>query len=367
MEQKPNKILVIDDDPLIRKIFSKFLTGKKFTVLEAENGREGLRLFNEEIPDLVLTDLRMPEMTGLDVIKTISEKSIQIPIIVVSGTDDIKEMVGALRYGAWDFVVKPVEDLGVLEHAVARGLERALLIHENERYHEKLEEEVKKQTRALHDELAMRKQMEQLLHQSLENLQRVIDGIINTISKIGDIRDPYTGGHQHRVAQLAKEIAEGMKLPEDQAQGIYIAGLLHDIGKISIPLEILSKPGEIADIEKDMIKIHPTTGFNILKEIEFPWPIHDIILQHHERLDGSGYPRGLKDGEILLEAKIIGVADVVEAIASHRPYRASLGMDYAMEEITSLKGVLYDHDVVDACVTLINNGFEFDEDDSFLQ
>ncbi len=363
----PNTILIIDDDPLIRKTFGRFLSGRDFSVLEAENGREGLELFSKEQPDLVLTDLRMPEVTGLDVIKTISEKTIQMPIIVVSGTDDIKEMVGALRYGAWDFIVKPVEDLGVLEHAVARALERARLIIENEQYHEKLEEEVEKQTRALHDELAMRKQMEELLHQSLENLQRVIDGIINTISKIGDIRDPYTGGHQHRVAQLSKEIAEEMALPEDRLQGLDIAGLLHDIGKISIPLEILSKPGDIADIEKDMIKIHPTTGYNILKEIEFPWAIHNVILQHHERLDGSGYPQGLKGDDILLEAKIIGVADVVEAISSHRPYRASLGMDQAIEEITSYKGALYDEEVVQACVRLINSGFEFEEDDSFLQ
>ncbi len=361
MEEQHNRILIIDDDPLIRRIFSRFLEGSGYLVSQAENGKIGLEMYSQEKHDLLLTDLRMPEVSGLDVIKKVSEESSETAIIVVSGTDDVKEMLGALRFGAWDYIVKPVEDLDVLKYSVERGLERARLLYENRVYHENLEKEVRRQTKALEDELAVRKEIESLLNQSVSNLQRVIDGIINTISKIGDIRDPYTGGHQHRVALLAKRIAEEMRLPEEQVREIFIAALLHDIGKISVPLEILSKPGRILDIEMEMIKVHTQTGYNILKEIGFPWPIHDIVRQHHERLDGTGYPGGLKDGEILLEARIIGVADVVEAIASHRPYRASLGMEAAIQEITSQKGHLFDGEVVDACVKILRGGFIFDD------
>ena len=176
-----------------------------------------------------------------------------------------------------------------------------------------------------------------------------------------EIRDPYTAGHQRRVSNLARAIATEMGLSHDQIEGIRIAGIVHDLGKITVPSEILSKPGLISLIEHSLINTHPQKGFEILSSINFPWPIAQIVLQHHERINGSGYPAGLKKDQILLEAKVLMVADVVEAMASHRPYRPSRGVQLAMDEITKNKGILYDKRVVDACLRLfLNKGFKFD-------
>ena len=188
--------------------------------------------------------------------------------------------------------------------------------------------------------------------QAQNKLKKTMNAIIETISKIMDTRDPYTAGHQIRVSQLAVCIAQEMSLPPDKIESVRIASLLHDIGKIGIPSEILTKPTNLDAIEFSFIKKHPELGYTILKDIDFPYPIAQIVLQHHERNDGSGYPQGLKGKDILLEAKIIGVADVVEAMSSHRPYRAALGIDAALEEIIKNKGVLYDPGVVDVCVKL---------------
>ncbi len=167
-----------------------------------------------------------------------------------------------------------------------------------------------------------------------------------------EMREPYTAGHQARVAKLATAIAEVMQLPPEQIEGIHLAGVVHDIGKIYIPAEILSKPGKLTDLEFNFIKAHPQRGYDILKEIEFPWPVAEMVLQHHERMNGSGYPHGLKMPDILLEARILAVADVVEAMSSYRPYRPALGIDAALEEIDKNRNTLYDSRVVDACLIL---------------
>ena len=177
-------------------------------------------------------------------------------------------------------------------------------------------------------------------------------GTINTVAKIVETRDPYTAGHQLKVSKLATAIAREMKLPQDKIKGMRMASLIHDIGKISLPAEILSKPTKLTKMEIEVIKSHPQVSHDIIKQIEFPWPIAQIVLQHHERINGSGYPQGLKGDEILLEAKIIGVADVVEAMSSHRPYRPAFGIDKALEEISQNRGILYDPEVVDACLKL---------------
>ncbi len=194
-----------------------------------------------------------------------------------------------------------------------------------------------------------------------EKLKKTMDATIDTMSNIIEAKDPYTSGHQHRVCQLAIRIAQEMKLPKDKIEGIRIASLIHDIGNISLPAEILSKPTKLNDIEFSLIKGHSQTGYDILKSIDFSYPIAKIVLQHHERLNGSGYPNNLKADKILLEAKIIGVADVVEAMSSHRPYRPALGTDKALEEISQNRGILYDPEVVDACLKLFREkGFKFE-------
>jgi putative nucleotidyltransferase with HDIG domain len=186
-------------------------------------------------------------------------------------------------------------------------------------------------------------------------LQKAMDGVVHAVSLVVGSRDPYTAGHQRRVAELARQIARSLGLSEWQTLGIFIAGLLHDVGKVSVPLDILSKPGKINNNEFDIIKDHCRVGYDILRKIEFPWPVTQAILQHHERLNGSGYPHGLTGNDIILEARILGVADVVEAMSSHRPYRPALGLDSALLEIKRGSGSLYDPEIVDACLRLLNN------------
>ena len=199
-------------------------------------------------------------------------------------------------------------------------------------------------------DITERMRAEEALKESLARTTAVQDGTIQAMATVIAARDPYTAGHQRRVTQLACAVARELGLPADRVAGLRVMGLLHDMGKISIPAEILSKPGKLSDTEFAIIKSHAQAGYEIVKEIRFPWPVAEVILQHHERLDGSGYPQGLTGPDIILEARILAVADVVEAMASHRPYRPALGLDQALEEISRNRGVLYDPEVVDACI-----------------
>jgi PAS domain S-box-containing protein len=209
-------------------------------------------------------------------------------------------------------------------------------------------------------DISERKKAEQDLIKSYQKLQKALESSVMSMAIIGEMRDPYTAGHQRRVAQLAVAIAEELKMSDEKINSIRIASIIHDIGKIAVPAEILSKPGRLNELEFNMIKTHPRMSYDILSTIEFLYPIAEIVYQHHERIDGSGYPQGLKGDEIVIEAKVLMVADVVEAMASHRPYREALGIDTALEEIIRKKGILYDERVADACVLLFKEkGFIF--------
>ena len=190
------------------------------------------------------------------------------------------------------------------------------------------------------------------LQQSYQKLKRAMDVTIETMSKIIEAKDPYTAGHQQRVCQLATTIAKELNLSQDKVEGIRIASLIHDTGKIGLPTEILSKPTRLTDIEFSLIKEHSQIGYDILKSIDFSYPVAQIVLQHHERLNGSGYPNHLRGDKIFLEARILALADVVEAMSSHRPYRPALGIDITLKEISQNRGILYDPEVVDACLRL---------------
>jgi HD-GYP domain-containing protein (c-di-GMP phosphodiesterase class II) len=190
---------------------------------------------------------------------------------------------------------------------------------------------------------------------SLKKLRRTITGTIQAMALTVESRDRYTAGHQQRVADFAGMVAREFGLSEERIEGVRMAGAVHDLGKISIPAEFLSKT-RISEMEYRIIQGHAQAGYDILKEIEFPWPLARIVLQHHERMDGSGYPYGLSGEKILIEARIIAVADVIEAMASHRPYRAALGIDKALQEVSEKKGVCYDREVVDASIQVINKG-----------
>jgi PAS domain S-box-containing protein/putative nucleotidyltransferase with HDIG domain len=182
-----------------------------------------------------------------------------------------------------------------------------------------------------------------------DTLRQATVDTVEAMARLAEVRDPYTSGHQSRVAKLALLMAREMALPDETAQAVHIAGIVHDIGKINVPVEILSKPGKLTEAEFDLIKTHAERGYEILSPIEFPWPIAEIVRQHHERLDGSGYPRGISDGDILLESRILAVADTVEAVGSNRPYRPALGLEAAFRIIDEGRGTIYDAACVDAC------------------
>lgn len=208
-----------------------------------------------------------------------------------------------------------------------------------------------------------RKRAEDTIREDAEQLRQVFINTVQALMRTVETRDPYTAGHQLRVAELATAIAGEMGFSADRIEGIQLGSKIHDIGKIYVPAEILNRPGKITDNEFDIIKTHPVVGGNILKDLTFPWPINEMVLQHHERIDGTGYPEGLKGDEITLEAKIISVADVIEAISSHRPYRPALGIERGIDVIKEGRGKIFDETVADACLELITEkGFDWEKD-----
>ncbi len=256
-------------------------------------------------------------------------------------------VMGMLRLDSetpYKFSKKDAKKLQPLANTAAIAIEKARL----------LEDALK--------EVKQRERAEKNVKESYKKLQKAMESTIFTLAKIVEMKDPYTAGHQRHVAQLSEIIAKEMRLSKKQIETLKTAALLHDIGKINIPSEILTKPTKLLPIEFSLIKEHPLNGYEILKNIEFPGPVRKIVLQHHERMDGSGYPNGLKGNEIMLEARILAVADVVEAMSSHRPYRPALGIDKALEEIEKNKGILYDQKVANVCVRLFKEkGFKFEE------
>jgi putative nucleotidyltransferase with HDIG domain len=279
--------------------------------------------------DVILSDHSLPHFSAPGALALLKDKGLDIPFIIVSGSIGEEMAVSLMKAGAHDYIRK--DNLSRLIPAIRRELGEA---------------EVRRQ----------RRRAEEALQQSYKKLRRVLEGTAAALASAIEKRDPYTAGHQERVAQLACAIAKEMNFSEEQVEGIRVAGVLHDIGKISIPAEILSKPVKLTEAEFAIIKTHPEVGYEIVKDIEFPWPVAQMTLQHHERMDGGGYPSGLRGEQILLEARILGVADVVEAISSHRPYRPALGIDKAKEEIVKKRGTLYDPAVVDAVLGFLAQG-----------
>jgi len=203
-------------------------------------------------------------------------------------------------------------------------------------------------------DITERKLAEEERKKSYERLRQSLEETVDALASAQEIRDPYTSGHQKRVTELACAMAKEMGLTEEKIDGLRLAGLIHDVGKIRVPGEILTNPGRLTELDFNVIETHPKVGYDILKTIEFPYPVAKIVLQHHERINGSGYPSGLKGNKILIEARIIAVADVVEAMASHRPYRPALGLNKAKEEISKNKGILYEPEAVNACLKILS-------------
>jgi putative two-component system response regulator len=341
------KVMVVDDELSLRVTLSKFLSNSGFEVSSFSNAIEAQEAFIQLKPDIVVSDIIMPKSTGIDLLMAIRAMDKEVQFIIMTGEPTLETAVLAIQNGASDYISKPIhkdEFLRIIHKAdeIKRLLdEKKDLEARNFEYQKNLETMVERRTLALQDSMK---------------------SIILLLSQVVETRDPYTAGHQRRVGNLAAAIAEKMNLPKKQVEEIRIVGYIHDIGKISIPAEILSKPGKLSDLEMAMLRNHSQVGFEMLKGVNFPDTFAKAIHQHHERVDGSGYPLGLKSDQILLEGHILMVADVVEAMMSHRPYRPSLGKEVALNEILSKKGTKYRADIVDACIEVFNiDKYEYDD------
>jgi response regulator RpfG family c-di-GMP phosphodiesterase len=332
-------ILAVDDTPASLRLLTDILKAEGYEVRAAISGELAVRAASLNPPDLVLLDIRMPWMDGYEVCRLLKADpaTCDVPVIFVSAASEMSEKLHGFEIGAVDYVTKPYQR----DELLARVHTHLELNHL--RHH--LEELVEARTAEL-------KISEKKLRVSMLES-------ITALAAIVEMRDPYTAGHQRRVALLGVAIARELQLADEQIEGVQLASVVHDVGKIRVPAEILSKPGKLSALEFALIKEHSQNGFEILKTIAFPWPIAQIVLQHHERLDGSGYPHGLAGDAILIEARILALADVVESMVSHRPYRPGLGLEAALSEIEGNKD-LFDPLVVAACVRLFREqGFSF--------
>jgi len=331
-EQQKAAVMVIDDDDSVLKTTTLILEEEGYQIDAFSTGKEAIDIFNKDIHAVVL-DINMPDMTGLQVFKEIKSINPYVPIIFHTGTAAMRDERRDLRRQFRPHAYVQKGDPEQLMDTVVSAVESYRIIVRNVKLSESLYKELKKST---------------------DKIKTNIEGTIHAMAMTVEMRDPYTAGHQRQVADLASAIAEKMGIPREQIDSIHLAGTIHDIGKMQVPTEILSKCGKLTALEFDMIKTHSQAGFDILKTIEFQWPIAEFVLQHHERMDGSGYPSGLKAESILIEARILSVADVVDAIVPHRPYRPALGIEKAQEEIFDNRGIVYDSDVVDACLSIIS-------------
>jgi len=345
-EPLPKQILIVDDERPIRMLLQKILEANGYACRIAENAAEARTMMTEQVSDLILCDINMPGESGLDFIRHVLKAYPDTAAIMVSAIGDPLLAESMLQLGVYDYIIKPMDRNGILI-SVANAFRRRDLEIANRSYRRNLEQMVDERTNSL--------------QRSMKKLENAMNGIVRAIAHTVETRDPYTAGHQRRVADLAAALAEAVGFERDMIEAVRVAAIIHDLGKISVPAEILSKPSRLTVNEFNLIKEHPQVGYDILKDIEFPWEIATMVYQHHEKLDGSGYPLGISGDEILPESRVLTVADVVEAMASHRPYRPGLGIDIALDEIEKNTGRLYDPEVAAACRALFKEGrFSFD-------
>lgn len=333
-------VLIVDDNATNIDLLVNALKAKHRLGI-AKNGARALEYAAKHDPDLVLLDIMMPEMDGYEVCARLkaNPETAAIPVIFITAMSETDNKTRGFELGAVDYITKPFHAAEV-----------------SARVHTHLSLEEMRRQLSAHNLL-----LEQKVEHKTAEIRDILNASIHAMALMVEIRDPYTAGHQQRVAQLACAIAKKLGLSPETIEGIRIAGVLHDVGKIRIPVSILSRSGKLLDAEFEMLKIHPRVSYDILKDIPFPWPVAQMVLQHHERLDGSGYPQALFADEILPEAKILAVADVTEANSSFRPYRPAHGIEAALKRIEEKKGLTYDADAVAACLELFASGsFAFD-------
>jgi putative two-component system response regulator len=322
-----NKILIVEDELITAEIISTHLKDRGYTISGmVDSGEAAIKSVETDPPALVLMDIRLHgSLDGIEAAHRIRER-LDVPIIYLTAYSDAEVLQRAAGTAPYGYLIKPFDD-----RELVSNIEIALQKHRSD---------------------CLLRESEERLQITNENLLVALHGIIQAMGAVVETRDPYTAGHQRRVARLAGEIGRLSGMTEQAIEGLVLASAIHDIGKIGVPSEILSKPLKLSAVEFEIVKTHSKAGYEIIRNIEFPWPIAEIVYQHHEKINGSGYPRGLAGNDMLLESKVLVVADVVEAISSHRPYRPALGIDVALEELAANRGILYDPNAVDVCSML---------------
>ncbi len=344
------RVLVVDDEDGLRQTMALFLRRAGHVCRTAGDVAHALADLALEPADVIISDIVMPGGGGIALLEAVRDRGYRSEVIMVTGEPTVETAVQAIRSGAFDYVAKPLNSVRLCE-AVASAARLRQIEDEDAQYRQDLERLVEARTTSLHE--------------SLERLRRTMENTTQALSRALEIRDPYTAGHQRRVTHLSCAIHDRLpaelRLTAAGRDGLRIAGLLHDLGKLAIPAEILAKPARLSSLEINLIRAHPVIGWEILNGLDFGWPVADIVRQHHERVDGTGYPDGLKGEEIRLESRILGVADVLEAMASHRPYRPALGIETALAEIRRGSGTAFDGTIVEACVGLfLEDGYVLD-------
>lgn len=326
------KVLVVDDEAAVREVLIRKLTGQGYDCATAVDGNDALGKLKTDRIDLVLLDISMPHKSGIEVLKEIQDKWADTAVIMVTAIAEVETAINAMKLGAYDYIIKPI-DLDVLLVSIDRALERRRLLLENRAYQLHLEQKVKEQT------------------------DRIRQSFMNAITALAtalEAKDPYTKGHSERVTRIAIAIAEELGFSSKQIEKIRLVGLVHDIGKIGISESILNKPDKLTNEEFELVKTHCELGQRILQPIVQDSEILDIVLHHHERYDGSGYPHRLSANQISTGARILAVADAYDAMTSDRPYRPALSHEAARAELEKGKGTQFDPAIVDTLFKVIS-------------
>lgn len=356
-------VLIVDDDERNRYLLRTVFGGAGHRITEAAEGEEALACARNDLPDAIVTDILMPGMDGYALCREWRADPLLAATPFVFFTANYIEDEDARlasNLGADLYLTKPRDPvllLADIEGLVNRVQNGEPVAHPGgESDEETLREH---NVRLLHK---MEQQLEELREANVR-LYDMINGTVSAIAKLVEARDPYTAGHQERVSLLAFAIATEMGISEDECEGIRVAGVIHDIGKVYVPSGILTRPGQLSEPEFAIIKMHPDIAYNVLSEIDFPWPIAEYVHQHHERLDGTGYPGALPAEEILVGSRVLAIADVVEAMTNHRPYKPAVGIDAALAEVEANSGRLYDTEAAAACGRLFRErGYELRPD-----
>lgn len=313
-------VLYVEDEDEVREALARFLRRRCPKLDLARDGKEGLAMFQAKHYDVVVTDVKMPVMDGLEMARNIKSIKDEVPVIIVTAYNEVDYFLRAIEVGIHRYVKKPLDPNDLL-----RAIYKSTIIHFRQR------------------------ELERKRRSNFEAVNGALISLGHAIMR----RNPYTARHEPRVAQLAAAIAEDLGLSPDQVASIKLGAEIHDIGNLNVLEDILRSPNKLNAQELEAVRLHPQYGYEILGDIEFPWPIAQIIVQHHERVDGSGYPKGLKGDEIMLEARIVGVADVLEAMTAARPHRPAYSVEVALAEIKAGRGTSYDPAVVDSCVRVM--------------